>query len=368
MASRGRKSTITVPREKRIRLAFIGTGSICASHLAALQYLPEYEVVAGCDINPERKEWFKHQPGCQKAKIYSDYNEMLARVKMDAVDICTPNGLHAPAAIAALNAGSHVFVEKPMGANPGECQAMCNAAARAGRLLGVAFQWRYHPSTAMCQRAISEGLLGDILYVKVQAMRRRGVPNWGVYSQKDLQGGGPMIDIGVHPIEACHFAIGQPKPVAASGCSWAFLGDKASQVVSPWPGWDYKNYTVEDLCVGQVRFENGVLMQIESAFCSHQAERDYLNWQVMGTKGGFDFLSGTLFHDLAGTMVNSKAAYLPTANMWRDFFINKLRNFSSAIIMGTPLCADGEEGMAVQKIMDGIYRSAARGGAEVSIQ
>lgn len=369
MATRTKKtSSITAPKDNRIRLAFIGTGSISGSHLGALQHLPEYEIVAGCDIKPERLEWFKQQPGCQGAKVYADYNEMLAKEKLDAVDVCTPNGVHAPAAIAALNAGNHVIVEKPMAMNPAECQAMCDAAAKAGKLLEVAFQWRYHPATEMCKRAIAEGLLGDIMYVKVQAMRRRGVPNWGVFGQKALQGGGPMIDIGVHHIESSHCAIGQPRPVAASGRTWTFLGDKPSKVVSMWPNWDYKTYTVEDLCVGQVRFENGILMQIESAFCSHQAENEYLNWQVMGTKGGFDFKSGTLFHDLAGTMVNSKAAFLPTENIWRDFFVNKLRNFSSAILKGTPLGADGEEGMAVQKIIDGIYRSAAKGGAEVSIK
>ena len=352
----------------KIRLAFIGTGSISASHLAALAKLPEFEVVAGCDIKPERLEWFKQQPGCQNAAVYADYNEMLKKEKIDAVDVCTPNGVHAPATIAALNAGCHVICEKPMAMNPQECEAMCAAAKKAGKLLEIGFQWRYHPATQMCIRAVKEGLLGDILYVKVHAMRRRGVPNWGVFGQKALQGGGPMIDIGVHQIEAAHCAIGQPKPVAASGRTWTFLGDKPSTVVSVWPNWDYKTYTVEDLCVGQVRFENGVLMQIESSFCAHLEENEYLTWEVMGTKGGFSFKDNTLYHDLAGTMVNSKAAFLPTEDEWGMFFYNKLKNFGDAILKGTPLGADGEEGMTVQKIIDGLYRSAEKGGKEVTIK
>ena len=361
-------SVITAPKQERLRLAFIGTGGISAAHIQAYQRLPEFEIVAGCDIRPERLEWFRQQPGCQKAAVYEDYRQMLKKERLDAVDVCTPNGVHAPATIAALEAGCHVMVEKPMAMNPAECQKMCNAAEKAGKILAVGFQYRYHPSTEMCLRAFQEGLLGEILYVKVQAMRRRGVPNWGVFGQKALQGGGPMIDIGVHMIESAHCAIGQPRPVAATGRTWTFLGDKPSQVVSRWPNWDYKNYTVEDLCVGQVRFDNGVLMQVESSFCAHLPQDEYLNWQVMGTKGALHFQSNTLFHDLAGTMVSSKPGFLPIGNVWAEFFYNKLHHFSQAIRLGAPLTPDGEEGMAVQKIIDGLYRSAEKNGVEVPIK
>ncbi|MCQ2396717.1 MAG: Gfo/Idh/MocA family oxidoreductase [Lentisphaeria bacterium] len=353
------------PAFKKLRVAFIGTGYISASHIAAYRYLPETEIVAGCDIKPERLAWFKQQPGCENAKCYDDFNKMLKAEKIDLVDVCTPNGVHAPATIAALKAGCHVMVEKPMAMNPDECKQMNDAAAKAKKLLACGFQIRYTPAVQMCKRAVDEGLLGDILYVKVHAMRRRGVPNWGVFGQKDLQGGGPMIDIGVHQIESAHFAMGEPKPIAASGKTWTFLGNQPTSVACRWPNWDYKTYTVEDLCVGQVRFDNGSLMQIESSFCSH-IEEDTAYWELMGTKGGFNSKTETLFHDMAGTMVNSKAGFLPNHAHPIDF-ISKLRDLTSAIIYGTPLHSSGEEGMAVQKIIDGLYRSADKGGAEVKI-
>ncbi|MCQ2403006.1 MAG: Gfo/Idh/MocA family oxidoreductase [Lentisphaeria bacterium] len=360
-----KKTTCKNCAPKKLRVGFIGTGNISSSHIAAYAMMPETEIVAGCDIKPERLEWFKKQPGCQNAAVYADYNMMLKAEKLDIVDVCTPNGVHAPASIAALKAGCHVMVEKPMAMNPAECQAMNDAAAKAGKLLACGFQIRYTPAVQMCKRAIEEGLLGDIMYVKVHAMRRRGIPNWGVFGQKELQGGGPMIDIGVHQIESAHYVMGEPKPVAASGRTWTFLGNKPSKVVSMWPNWDYKTYTVEDLCVGQVRFENGTLMQIESAFCCHQ-EEDTAYWEIMGTKGGFNSKTGTLYHDLAGTMVNSTAGYLPGHPSPTDF-VSKLRDFTSAILTGTPLHSSGEEGMAVQKIIDGLYRSADKGGKEVKI-
>ena len=356
----------TTPRvPQRLRWAIVGTGNISASHLRALQQMPEVEVVAGCDIKPERLALFRQQPGCQNARTYADYRELLRKEALDAVAVCTPNDSHAEIAIAALKAGCHVIVEKPMAMNPAECEKMIAAAKKAGKLLAVGFQIRYTPAVQMCVRARTAGLLGEIKFVKVHAMRRRGVPNWGVFGQKELQGGGPMIDIGVHWIESAHYAMGEPKPVAATGMTWTYLGNRPSQVVSRWPNWDYQTYNVEDLAVGQVRFENGAVMQIESSFCAH-LEKDRMAWEILGTKGGFSTDNETLYLDQAGTMLNAHAAFLPDHANPIDF-IAKLRNFTDAIRLGTPLCCPGEEGLAVQKIIDGIYRSAAQNGAEVKI-
>ena len=74
--------------------------------------------------------------------------------------------------------------------------------------------------------------MGKIMYGRVQALRRRGIPNWGVFGRKDLQGGGPLIDIGVHVLETTHYVMGSPKPVAASGSIYTYLGNKKSDVLS----------------------------------------------------------------------------------------------------------------------------------------
>ena len=368
MASKASATRVSARKENKkvLTLGFIGTGGISASHIAALAQIPDVRIVAGCDIKPERQEWFKAQQGCAEARTYTDYNEMLRKEKLDIVDVCTPNGVHCPASVAASKAGCHVIVEKPMAMTPAECRKMIDAAKAAGKLLCCGFQIRYTPAVQMFIRAREAGLIGDILYAKVHAMRRRGVPNWGVFGQKALQGGGPMIDIGVHQIESCHYAMGEPAPVAASGMTWTYLGDKPSEVVSQWPGWDYKTYTVEDLAVAQVRFQNGALMQIESSFCAHIPEQQTAYWEIIGTKGGFSSRDCTLWHDLAGTMVNSKADFLPD-NKWPADFVSKLSDFINAIRTGAPMTSPGEEGLVVQQILDGIYRSAAKGGKEVAI-
>ena len=126
---------------------------------------------------------------------------------------------------------------------------MIEAAKKAKKKLVCGFQFRFHPATQFITRARDEGQFGNVMFMKCQALRRRGIPNWGVFGRKELQGGGPMIDIGVHVIEMAHYVMGSPRPVAASGNTWTYMGDKPSQVVSMWPNWDYKTYTVEDLAM-----------------------------------------------------------------------------------------------------------------------
>lgn len=343
--------------KRKLRWAMVGCGGICTTHLKAIAKIPEIEVVAGCDIKPDRLKLMQDEYGIKA--VYEDWKDMLAEVKPDVVDVCTPNGVHMPASVDASNAGCHVITEKPMAMTPEECQLMIDAAKANNKLLCIGFQFRYHPNTLMFKRAYEAGEIGDIMFVKCQALRRRGIPNWGVFGQKDLQGGGPMIDIGVHIMEAAHYCMGEPRPVAASGNCWTYIGDKPSEVLSHWPNWDWKTYTVEDLAIGHIRFDNGAIMQVESSFCAH-IEKDVFNLQIMGTKGGYNWENATLYTDRAGTMISSKAAYLPGTE-FGSLFVDKLRNFNNACLNGTPMQAPGEAGLAVQKMIDGIYRAAAAG-------
>ena len=347
----------------KLRLAIVGCGGISQTHLAALKKMDDVEIVAGVDIVPERLENMKEKWGVKK--LYKDWKKMLKEVKPDAVDVCTPNGVHAPAAIDASNAGCHVITEKPMAMTTEECQRMIEAAQKAKKKLVVGFQYRYHPNTQIIKRAIDEGILGNIMYVKCQALRRRGIPNWGVFGRKELQGGGPMIDIGVHVIEMAHYAMGAPEPVSAMGKTWTYLGDKPSQVASQWPNWDYKTYTVEDLAIGQIRFANGALMQIEASFAAH-IEKDTWDFTIIGDKGGARWETASVFTDRAGTMINSTPGFIPKGD-WDYLFSTKLRNFVEGCLYNKPLAAPGEAGLAVQKILTGVYRSSDNGGAEISI-
>ena len=363
---------------KKFRIAIIGCGGISQAHLSAYKEIPEVEIVAGVDINADRLRVMRDKWGIPEENLFgadlktgkttseTAWVEMLKKVKPDAVDVCTPNGVHAPAVIDACNAGLHAMTEKPMAMTVKECKDMIAAAKKNGVKLSVGFQRRYQQNSENLAKLRADGYFGDIMLVKVRACRRRGIPNWGVFGQKELQGGGPLIDIGVHIIESAMAFLGNPKPVYASANTWTFLGDKPSQVMSMWPGWDYKTYTVEDFAAGQIRFDNGTIMQIEASFADHQKEHDVEDWWAYGTKAGCQWSTSEIYTDQNNMMVNMTPVYMPDSG-WDYIFEKKLRNWVDGCLKGTELGASGEIGLNVQKILCGLYDSA-KAGHEVKIK
>ncbi|MCX5659350.1 MAG: Gfo/Idh/MocA family oxidoreductase [Planctomycetota bacterium] len=349
---------------KKLRYAFIGAGGIAGAHMSYLAKMPDVELVALADVNEASMARHAETYKIPKANCFTDYKQMLAKIGPEAVSVCTPNGLHAPNTIAALNAGAAVLVEKPLAMNAKEGQAMLDAAKKNNQKLVIGFQYRFGPNSTFLRKAVAAGKFGEIMYTKCQALRRRGIPNWGVFGRKDLQGGGPMIDIGVHILEVAHFVMGSPKPVSASGNTWTYMGDKKSDVASMWPNWDHKTYTVEDLAVGQIRFENGAILSIESSFVAH-IEKDIFNFSLMGQKSGANWDPAQIYTDDNGYMLNSTPGFLPSGPA-ADHFAAKMRNFVDHVLHGKPTLAPAEHGLMVQKMLDGIYASAKSGG-EVSI-
>jgi len=353
--------------KKKLRLAFIGAGGIAQAHLDALAKMDEVEVVALADPieGPMLEKADKY--GIGQENCFTDYKRMLAKVGPDAVSVCTPNGQHAPNTIDALKAGAHVIVEKPMAMNAKEAKSMIAAAKKARKKLVIGFQYRYDPKTQFLKQAADNGRFGDIRFARVQALRRRGIPNWGVFGRKDLQGGGPMIDIGVHMLEQTHYLMGAPKPVAATGMIDTYLGNKPSnKIEAAWKGWDHKTYTVEDLAVGHIRFENGAVIHIEASFAAH-IEKEFMGFQIMGTEGGATWDPPVIFTDRDGHMTDVRPHYLPPHPDFYHYFDLKLRNFVDHVLYNKPTMAPAEHGLMVQQMLDAVYASAEKGGAEVKI-
>lgn len=346
----------TRSKKKKLRIGFIGAGAIAGEHLKYLSTYDDVEVIACADPVKANREKWASEHGI--AHTFVDWKDMLKEVKLDAVDICTPNFLHYEPAIDALNAGCHVFVEKPIAMNAKEGQAMVDLAKKKKLKCIIAFQWRFHPKTQAIKQAREQGVLGDVLYSRVHAMRRRGIPNWGVFGQKKMQGGGPMIDIGVHVMEMAHYAMGLPKPVSASGNTWTYLGDKKSKTASSWPGWDHKTYTVEDLAVGLVKFDNGAVMHVEAMFAGHIAPEDEgMKFEVFGTKGGAHSDPLKFYYDNHGLMINAEPQFVPKDDMWDT----KMRNFVDVCLHGKQDQSPAEHGLMIQKMIDAIYESAQTG-------
>lgn len=346
---------------KEFRVGFIGSGGIANAHANGLKKVDGVKLWAAADISDKALTKFKEAHGIER--VYGDYKKMLKQeTEIEGICVCTPNGLHAENTIAALEAGKHVIVEKPMAMNAREAQKMVDAAKRTGKQLVIGFQQRFDPRSKLIRKQIAEGAFGKILYVRCQALRRRGIPNWGVFGRKELQGGGPMIDIGVHVLEMAHYMIGSPRPVSATGNCFTYMGDKPSDTVCNWPNWDYKTYTVEDLAVGMLRFETGAMLTIEASFVAH-IEKDVWNVQIMGEKGGAVWDVPMVFTDHGGYMMNMTPVTVGKAEIWEY----KMRHFVEVSRDGRTNEAPGEHGLLVQKMLDGVY-AAAEAGKEVAIK
>jgi len=347
---------------KKIRVGFIGSGGIAGTHIKWLKPVQGVEVVALSDVSKDAMKRQIQAHELDGVKTFTDYKQMLKMKDLDAVSVCTPNWLHYKPTVDALRAGKHVIVEKPMAMSAREAKVMCDAAKKARKVLTIGFQQRFRPSTQFIRRVIDEGKLGQIVYCRAQALRRRGIPSWGVFGRKELQGGGPLIDIGVHILEVSHYLMGKPTPVTASAACYTYLGNKKPDATAPWGDWDYKTYNVEDLAAGFIRFHNGATLSIEATFAAH-IENDIFNTTLMGTKGGATW-GGTprIFTDYGGKMVNIE----PKVMEKDQAFAVKMRSWIESI-RGKPNPAPGEDGLMVQKMLDGLYRSAERG-REVTIR
>jgi predicted dehydrogenase len=350
---------------KKLRYGFIGSGGIAGIHLRELVKRDDVELVALSDVSKETMTTQGEKYGVDRH--YTDYREMLKNESLDAVSVCTPNKLHLKPTLDALSAGCDVLCEKPLAMNAREGERMVKAAEASGRKLVIGFQYRFNPRTTYLKQAADEGQFGEIVYGRVQALRRRGIPNWGVFGQKELQGGGPLIDIGVHALEMAHYVMGSPRPVSASGDLFSYIGNKASnKVESVWKGWDYKNYTVEDLTIGRIRFENGAVLNVEAGWATH-IEKGLWTFELMGKKGGCTWDPPKVFTDEAGHMVDKSPAWLADVS-FDGMFKRKMYSFVDHCLYNKPTIAPGTSGLLVQKMLDGIYQSAEKGGKEVNIR
>src|ERR1044072_651417 len=269
---------------KKLKIGIIGTGGISNVHIRGYESMPDLcEIVAFCDVNPETAA-----AACEKCggggKTYSDYREMLKDPEIDAVSVATPNKYHLQPTVDALPICKHVLCEKPLGMNADECKQMCAAAKSSGKILQVALQNRWTASARFMKQYIDGGAMGDIYYARAQALRRRGVPGWGVFIHKDQQGGGPLIDIGVHILDYTLYLMGYPKPVSASGKTWDILG-RNPELWNDWGDYDRSKFTVEDFAVGLIKFENGAVVTLESSFMGNMDGNPFQT-QLYGTKSG----------------------------------------------------------------------------------
>lgn len=325
------------------------------SHVKGYLETPEAQLVALVDADPKRFAAWEGNVG--EKGCFTDHRRMLEEAKPDLVSIAIPNFLHAPVAIDCLRAGANVLVEKPMALNMAEAVQMRDEAERHKRKLGINLSFRFTPQARALKDMADAGFLGEAYHASTRWTRREGFPGFGGwFGQKRLSGGGPLIDLGVHRIDLAMWLMGSPSPVSVSGATHHRIGlPRAKQLEQA--------FDVEDFATGFIRFDNGASLVMEISWAGHQAQAEMMNTTVMGTAGtlvhrneggGYAFV-GEYYHAAHGHMLAGCVA-AARADV-RSSYGEMVR----AILNDTKPIADAEDGIRIQRVLDGLYESAASG-------
>ena len=344
---------------KTIKVGVIGAGGISEVHVEGYQACPNVEVIAICDVLADRAKARAEKYGIPN--YFTSANKLLALKDIDAVTVCTPNIDHKRSTLKALQAGKHVLCEKPMAMNAREARQMIDTARRTRRKLMIALNNRFRGDAQFIKKIVQEGRIGTPYYARSLSIRRRGVPSWGVFGQKRLQGGGPLIDIGVHIIDLTWYLMGCPKPVSVSGKTYETIGATGGHVGQFGP-WDHKTYDVEDFAVALVRFANGATMMIESAFCVN-LDRNVFGCHIVGDKGGASLDPLTVQVEMGGHLTDCTPSYIPRVNGYQA----EVSAFVDAIAKDKPVPVPATEAIWTTKIIDAIYASG-RANKEVRLK
>ena len=347
----------------KIKVAIVGVGSISTTHLKAYSATEDFEVYAFCDINRERLEYMGEKYGV--TRLYTDEAEMLAELpEIEAVDVCTWNAAHAPCSIMALEAGKHVFCEKPMAMNAKEAEEMKAAADKAGKVLMIGFVRRFGRDCEIVSDLIDSDRLGEIYYAKASYLRRNGNPG-GWFGNKALSGGGPLIDLGVHVIDLVRYLMGKPQPISVYGVTFKKLGNrsniKSAKAYRSVSAVEKEICDCEDIATALIRFDNGAVLFVEASFSLNVKKGDN-SVQLFGTNGGVKMADEVeLYSEMDDYLTNVTFAGEDEGFSFTPAFAAEIQNFADTI-NGKAECRNpAEDGVLMMKILDAIYASAESG-------
>lgn len=275
--------------------------------------------------------------------------------KPDIVSVCTPNKFHYEHVMQALEAGCDVMCEKPPAISADEAKKMQEAAERNNCILAYNFHHRFSDDATILRKQVADGVLGDVYVVKVKALRRSGIPGWGNFTDKELQGGGPLIDLGVHMLDAALYVLGHPKIEKVTAKMFQKIGKKKS--MGTFGEWDPLKFEVEDSLFGFIELEGGRLLQLETSFALNMKETSIMNVDFHGDKAGATLFPAQIYTDDKGELVSLFTR--ETADPERHQ--KSMAAFVDKCLGIDVMVADGKQGYIIQQLVEALYQSAEKG-------
>ncbi|MBM6996865.1 Gfo/Idh/MocA family oxidoreductase [Paenibacillus sp. DXFW5] len=335
-----------------IHVAIIGAGAISPAHIQAyLQFPEQCRIVALCDIYPEKARQKADQFQLD-AEVFADYTELLQRSDIDLVSVCTPPYTHADTAIAFLDAGKHVIVEKPMASSLEECDRMNEAAERNGKILSVVAQNRFTSPMMKLKHVLDTKLMGPIVHAQIDSYWWRGHSYYDLWWRGtwEKEGGGCTLNHAVHHIDLFQWMNGMPAEITA--------------VMS---NTSHDNAEVEDISIAIARYENGALAQLTSSVVHHGQEQQLIfqgkharvsaPWKVAASSSkanGFPEQDEELEAKI-------QKVYDEQPELSHEGHRGQIQDVLNAIEQGSSALVDGIQGRRTLELITAIYQSASTG-------
>lgn len=342
--------------KSKLNIGVIGLGTISGAHTSVYSSYERANLYAICDSS---EKWLSDAKDILKPqKAYLNYKDLLNDPEVDAVSICLPTYLHAEASIAALKAGKHVLCEKPMALNAKEAEAMHNASIESGKKLMISHNQRFDPNIQLIKHQNDEGFFGKIYLVRIGWRRTLGSlpgpnsirPNGEIYNRnwfnEKSKGGGVLRDLGSHLLDLTMYITDFPELTSLeASCFRKFYPDGYLA--------DEINCDAEDMAVSQLKFNNGMAVQLEVSFGSF-VEEDIVFTNIYGTKGGASRRNGEL---KLIKNINGAGTIDRISRYDIQYKCPQIR-FVDAVLDNMQVPVTSEQGLLVIKILDAIYNSA----------
>ena len=343
----------------KLKIGIIGTGLIGKSHVRGYQPMrDDVEIVAVADIDESEAQRVAQEYDIPR--VFADYRDLLKIDEIDSVDVCLPNFLHAPITIAALEAGKHVYCEKPMAKTGPEAVAMYETAQRTGKKLSVQMARVFSKETRTAKHLIEADALGNLYYIKTSHYRCRGRPYVDGYAtphfvQRETAGGGTLLDMAVYNMARMVYLLDNPEIETVTASTFQELDmDEIRRGES--------GYDVEELGTGFVRFKGGITMFVEEAWAANMDGGG--GDRIMGSKGGIKLDPFTLYTNLYGMDADvnfDMDAYerrMRSLGYMGDGYENSQKHVVWGLLGRVEMIDTGAIGLTVARITEAMYQSA----------
>lgn len=329
---------------EKINVAIIGAGFIAHYHARGLIAIPNVQIVAVVATKRKSAEKFAQQYGIDRT--FTDISTVVECKTINAVIICTPNKFHAPYAIEFLKNGKHVFLEKPMAMDAAEGRKIGKIAKQYGRSVMVGHMWRFDTDVNYIRESIAVGKLGKIFKTKSYGIHENWGPT-GWFAKKDLSGGGALIDMGVHAIDAVRYLMGDPKPTKVYARIATHFG----------------HYDVDDTGIIIITWDNGSESIIESGWWQPHMDGPEAGTGIFGTKGYANLFPTFLKMTTGEESFKKTIPDLPTREEHCDqtMYDRQMAHFILSIQKNIQPNPGLSEGQVVLNIVNAAYKSSKTG-------